>query len=105
MTDDNKVASILSRLQDLCIADWAEANEETLLSISFDDFMEKLRGQALEKDWDQKIKLAIIGSKQGERLFNEWAYELKNCNVLLLSERLFKLLNICTSFLNFLFTS
>jgi len=36
-----------------------------------------------EKDWDRKIKLSMLASKQGERLFTEWVYELINRNTLL----------------------
>ena len=78
-----QVESVLSRLADMRIADWAEANEEALRSLDFAAFMEKLRGQALEKDWDRKIKLSMLAMKQGERTFHEWAYELLNRNALL----------------------
>ena len=78
-----KVESVLSRLQDLHIADWAEANEAALVQLDFPEFMEKLRGQALEKDWDRKIKLAMLASKQGDRPFHEWAYEMQTRNALL----------------------
>ena len=78
-----QVESILSRLQDLRIADWAEANEATLTALRFPDFMERLQGEALEKDWDRKIKLSILASKQEGCVFQEWVYELQTCNVLL----------------------
>ena len=70
-------------MQDLHIADWAEANEAALVQLDFSEFMEKLRGQALEKDWDQKIKLAMLVSKQGDHPFHEWAYEMQTRNALL----------------------
>ena len=67
---------------DIQIADWAEANEEILKSLNFATFMEKLQGQALEKDWDRKIKLLMLAMRQGERPFHEWVYKLLNCNAL-----------------------
>ena len=70
-------------MQDLHIADWAEANEAALVQLDFSEFMEKLRGQALEKDWDRKIKLAMLASKQGDCPFHEWAYEMQTRNALL----------------------
>ena len=51
--------------------------------LDFASFMEKLRDKALEKDWDQKIKLSMLASKQGECLFYEWAYEMQTHNALL----------------------
>ena len=61
-----KVESILSRLQDLHIADWAKANKAALVQLDFPEFTEKLRGQVLENDWDRKIKLVMLASKQGD---------------------------------------
>ena len=83
VAQNKKVESILSRLQDLCIADWAEANKATLITLDFLDFIEKLRGEVLEKDWNQKIKLSMLASKQGDRPFHEWAYKLQTRNTLL----------------------
>ncbi|KAF9645247.1 hypothetical protein BDM02DRAFT_3120539 [Thelephora ganbajun] len=45
--------------------------------------MDKLREEALDKDRDRKIKLAILASKQGECPFHEWAYEMQAHNTLL----------------------
>ena len=83
ITDKKKVESILSRLLDFCIADWAKANEAQLKALDFLTFMGKLRAEALEKDWDRKIKLEILASKQGEHPFHEWAYGLLTHNALL----------------------
>ena len=80
---DKQVESILSRLLDFRIADWAEANEAALIALTFPKFMEKLRGEALEKDWDRKIKLSMLTSRQGDRPFHEWAYEMQTRNALL----------------------
>ena len=83
VTQKKKVESVLSRLRDLHIADWAEANEANLVQLDFSEFMERLRGQVLEKDWDRKIKLAMLASKQGDHPFHEWAYEMQTRNALL----------------------
>ena len=40
--DEKQVRAILSRLKDLYIADWAQANEETLIGLDFTAFMVKL---------------------------------------------------------------
>ena len=83
IAESKKVESILSRLQDLRIADWAEANETILKVLEFSEFMDRLKERALEKDWDRKIKLSMLWSKQGGRPFHEWAYELQTRNALL----------------------
>ena len=83
IAESKKVESILSRLQDLRIADWAEANEAILKVLEFSEFMDWLKKRALEKDWDCKIKLSMLWSKQGGRPFHEWAYELQTRNALL----------------------
>jgi hypothetical protein len=48
--DAKKVESILSRLKDFRIADWAEANEATLKELDFAKFMTQLREEALGAD-------------------------------------------------------
>ena len=83
VTDKKKVESILYRLLDFRIADWVEANEAQLKALDFLTFMGKLQAEVLEKDWDCKIKLEILASKQGERPFHEWAYRLLTRNALL----------------------
>ena len=47
VAEDKQVVSVLSRLQDLRIADWIEANEDRLVTLKFSEFMEKLREQVL----------------------------------------------------------
>ena len=83
VTEEKKVGSVLARLQDLSIADWLDTNEERLKALEFSAFMDQLRERALEKDWDRKIYMSILSSKQGERTFHEWAYELQTRNALL----------------------
>ena len=83
IAESKKVESILSCLQDLRIADWAEANEAILKVLEFSEFMDRLKERALEKDWDHKIKLSMLWSKQGGCPFHEWAYELQTRNALL----------------------
>ena len=83
IADDKKVESVLSRLQDQGIADWAEANEAMLKDLEFPEFMKRVRKQALEHDWDRKVMLTIIESRQGTRAFYDWANGLYNRNTLL----------------------
>ena len=83
VTVGKQVESVLLRLQDLHIADWAEANESDLVALKFPEFMTRLWNKFLERDWDRKIKLLMLASKQGERPFAEWAYEMQTHNALL----------------------
>ena len=83
MKDERKVESVLSRIEDLRLADWIEAHEEELRVLTFPAFMEKLRDEALEVDWDRKIKLALLASKQREHPFDDWAYGMIARNTLL----------------------
>ena len=73
----------MSRLQDIHIADWVEANEDALKGIDFVLFMTKLRAETLEKDWDRKIKLSILASKQEGCPFHKWVYAIQARNTLL----------------------
>ena len=83
VTVGKQVESVLLRLQDLHVADWAEANESDLIALKFPEFMAKLRNKFLERDWDRKIKLLMLASRQGERPFPEWTYEMQTRNALL----------------------
>jgi hypothetical protein len=79
---EKKAESILSRLQDFCTADWVEVNEGMLKALNFVAFMVGLREEVFEKDWDHKIKLSILASKQGECPFNEGVYMMQTRNTL-----------------------
>ena len=83
ITDTKQVESILARLQDFHIADWVRANAVDLKTLSFSEFMERLREETLEEDWDRAIMLEIHDSKQRKRPFPEWVYHLQNRNALL----------------------
>ena len=83
IAEDQQVASVLFRLEDLQLSNWIEANEAVLTALKFPAFMDRLRDQVLEKDWDRKIKLSILDFKQGDRPFDEWVYDLQTRNALL----------------------
>ena len=83
VAENQQVESVLFRLEDLQLSNWIEANETVLTALKFPDFMDRLRDQVLEKDWDRKIKLSILDFKQGERIFSEWVYEIQTRNALL----------------------
>ena len=80
IVEDTQVELVLYQLEDIDIVEWAEADEAALVALTFMDFMDKLREQVLEKDWDWNLKLSILSLKQGEHPFGEWAIELKNRN-------------------------
>jgi hypothetical protein len=83
VTAEKQVVSVLSRLQDISIADWIETDEAVLVALDFPTFMTRLRKQVLEKEWDRNIKLSMLASKQGGRPFEEWARSLVARNALL----------------------
>ena len=83
VAEEEKVKSVLFRLQDLRIGCWVDDNETTLKALDFATFMNKLREEVLRKGWDREIKLAIQRSRQGERPFYQWAYEMRARNALL----------------------
>ena len=78
-----QVESVLSQLQEPRLEAWVEAKEEELKSLDFASFMDKLRDRALIRDWDRKIKLEMLATKQGDTPFLDWAYGLVNRNELL----------------------
>jgi hypothetical protein len=46
--------------------------------------MEEFRQQFLPDGWERKLRLSILGSKQGQRRFNDWLIEMQGANTIMI---------------------
>jgi len=75
---DQRVARIITAFKDPLVRDWITSNRETLVKLTFDEFMKQLRDMFLPTDWEENVRTQILGSKmpRNER-FILWAQGYK----------------------------
>ena len=59
-----QVAMVVASLQDVCQADWVQANKARLLAFSFDVFFAEFKATFLPLDWETNIRNAILNTWQ-----------------------------------------
>ena len=74
---------ILFEIKDLHLSRWIEAREDTLLAMSFANFMSALQEEALDSNWAQTPRTEILCTRQGNHVFFDWVCEVKCKNAIL----------------------
>lgn len=83
-TDEaQQVGKVIYELRDPRIRSWAMTNRVRLQALTFDDFLIKFRDEWLEMGWEKKMKLRILGMRQGSTPFRDWAIEIQSLNAIL----------------------
>jgi len=79
----DQVKMIASGMTDPRLHTWYLTQRATLDGGTFEAYMTALKDAWLESHWDTKLCRKVLGSRQGNRAFYEWALELQNQNALL----------------------
>jgi hypothetical protein len=74
------VASIAGNMLDTVIPDWYWEGEARFNALTFKEFMVEMRSKWLDDDWENDIRLCILGSKQGSSSFWDWTVEMRGLN-------------------------
>ena len=80
---ERQVGYIGFQMKEPAMHSWYEADMEMYDTMAFDNFIEWLANQFLEKGWKGKIRREILVSTQGSGSFVTWANSLINKNALL----------------------
>jgi hypothetical protein len=86
---DKQVRKILTGIKDHRIKDWISVERETLLALSFEDFMSKFRTNYLEEDWESTMRHELLAMTQGNLSFWTFAIALQAKNSLLIKTPLY----------------
>jgi hypothetical protein len=84
--DDDKdmIFKMMSCCQDTNQEDWFENNENTLNSLTFDDFFKQFAENFRDKDWEEKLRTELITSRLPiDKPFFSWATDCQTRNSLL----------------------
>ncbi|KAH7917164.1 hypothetical protein BV22DRAFT_1026885, partial [Leucogyrophana mollusca] len=81
--DIEQVQCIAWGMRDVRLQDWYLNDKDEIDQYSFPQFMTQLRLHWLEADWQSKIRMKVLGSRQGNCPFYEWAIDLQSSNAIL----------------------
>ena len=91
VADDLKVTKILGCFENALVADWASMERERLAKLSFEDFMKEFRERWLPYNWEQMIRVQMLGTHldPAKHRFETWAAQIMSHNVSLRNTPLF----------------
>ena len=85
VTDDQKVARVLGCFMDALVRDWVDCEMNTLIALSFPDFMKTFRERWLSPNWEHEITAQILGARLDpiKDRFENWVTRIQKLNVTL----------------------
>ena len=83
VADELKVTKILGCFENNLVADWASTEQERLAKLSFEEFMKEFRERWLPDDWEQIIRVTMLGTRLDPKVhrFETWAAQIMSHNV------------------------
>ena len=83
VADDLKVTKILGCFENALVTDWASTERERLSKLSFEDFMKEFRERWLPYNWEQMIRVQMLGTHldPAKHHFETWAAQIMSHNV------------------------
>ncbi|KAH9945521.1 hypothetical protein B0H21DRAFT_694142, partial [Amylocystis lapponica] len=77
LSEELQVSTIASRMDDPRLSVWYNGHRERLDALPFEDFIDEVRKTYLPKDWDSNIRDEVMGARQNEKPFWDWANEVQ----------------------------
>jgi hypothetical protein len=84
-TPEEIVSLVAEGMMEPRLVAWYQADQKRIDGLTLAKYMEELAILVLEKDWDHKLRVQVLSSKQGKRPFMNWAIEMENLNAILLT--------------------
>ncbi|KAG1761950.1 hypothetical protein EDD22DRAFT_894206 [Suillus occidentalis] len=81
--DTEMVRKVAWGMRDPMIQTWYLDNHNRFNKLSFAEYMKEVRSYWLPSNWDFTVRRKMWSSMQGQRPFNEWAFEIQSLNNLL----------------------
>ncbi|KAJ8468222.1 hypothetical protein ONZ45_g17322 [Pleurotus djamor] len=89
VAEDDRVGVALCCIKDPVLRTWIAGNRTDILSWSWEDFVFRFRMKALDRGWEDKLKMEVCGMHQGKLSFDEFQNSLRALNSLLAGTRQF----------------
>jgi hypothetical protein len=86
---DKQVHKILMGIKDHRIKNWISVEHESLLALSFEDFMSEFHTNYLEENWESTTRRELLAMTQGNLSFWTFAIALQAKNSLLINTPLY----------------
>lgn len=87
VADDRIVPIVMAGLQDSRLRQWCEYERDRLIGLDLDAFYRELQREILPSDWADRVRIQLLGSRQGGRNFWDWQLEVTGLNFSLPAER------------------
>ena len=83
--ENEQVDRILGSFEDDLVADWADTESETLAAKTFLDFTKIFRERWLPCNWQQTVRMEMLGSRLDpeKETFEAWATKIQSLNTML----------------------
>ncbi|KAH9918046.1 hypothetical protein B0H21DRAFT_702481, partial [Amylocystis lapponica] len=77
LSEELQVSTVASRMDDPRFTVWYNAHRERLDALPFEEFIAEVRSTYLPKDWDSNIRDEVMGARQNDKPFWDWANEVQ----------------------------
>ncbi|KAF8218708.1 hypothetical protein L208DRAFT_995363, partial [Tricholoma matsutake] len=77
------VAQIAYAFKDLLFSDWFQTSQEYYKSLSFTEFMSRVRGRWLTPGWEKELAQKVQNLKQGASPFRDFLTTIRHDNLFL----------------------
>lgn len=69
---DKQVQKVLGSLKDPRIRDWANTDRMRVQALTFNKFMDELRAEFLDEDWESKIRAEVLTIRHNGHPFHDF---------------------------------
>ena len=84
VTQEDQVEVILGAFKCVHIRDWIATDRDHILTLSFDDFMTKLRANFLPSNWVEMVRMSLLRMRMTKNMrFWDFAQDIRALNIVL----------------------
>ncbi|KAF9537793.1 hypothetical protein CPC08DRAFT_717657 [Agrocybe pediades] len=83
LADDVVVRHVGGSVQEHHLQDWFAAESARLIPLGLENYLKEFAKHVLTRNWAHRVQEQILSSRQGEKEFSKWRYEIQNLNSVL----------------------
>jgi len=83
LTEEVVVQHVGGSVQENHLQDWFAAESARLVPLGLSNYLKEFAKHVLPRNWAHRVQEQILSSRQGEKEFSKWRYEMQNLNSVL----------------------
>jgi len=83
LTEEVVVQHVGGSVQENHLQDWFAAESARLIPLGLSNYLKEFAKHVLPRNWAHRVQEQILSSRQGEKEFSKWRYEIQNLNSVL----------------------